>query len=411
MNSINVKNVLFHFFGLFPAVTLTTFICASARPNYPGISLEQDSLAFLAIAYVNNMDWIDADAEMKRMMQLEKRMDLPPLSYLLMISVRVLRLQNDDFDTPAEKKQMFEEVNQLAKEGISLSQKSTYEDSVHATFLFIEGGIRGYRATLDIESDPINALFQGIIALKCLNTSILLSPVIKDAYLGSGLFNCILAKYPRFLRYVMGFYGKSSVNADTGLNHLRICAREALYSRAVAKQYLIQFLSPYSVNQAEEKRTLFRELENECPDNPYFLFLELDEALCFYPDSLHVPQNAARIRKRTLSIDKENVGFRRYYNLVKWQYGFFDSLPPFALTPHDIQSDRPFSYYPPFVDACRAKHDLYHEKELSNKIRNELIALIKVYKKNAMSLLKTSTMNALRKEFYLWHIREGCKIK
>jgi hypothetical protein len=396
---------------LLPFLFFAAFLCAHGQTHYPGISSEQDSLALSAIACVNNLDWDRAYARMEKLSQLEDETDLPPLSYLLMISARVLRLQNDDVDSSGMKKQLLGEIDRLYTDGIALVKRTIYADSTRPTLLFIEGGMRGYRATLDIESNPISAANQGVKALKCLDSALILAPYIKDAYLGSGLFNCILAKYPRFLRYILGFRGKSKVNADTGLNHLRLCAEEALYSRTIAKQYLIQFLSPYIDTQADEKRAVFRDLEQENPHNPYFLFLESDEALCFYPDSLLSPKMAKRIKRRLASIGKENESRLRYANLVKWQYGFIDSLPPFALTPNSILPNRPFSYYPPFVDACREKYELSRKPNVPKKLRKRLSALISANKDSAVSLLKSSEMNPLRKEYFLWRLREGCKIK
>jgi hypothetical protein len=401
----------FHLLCVVFTAAFVFFQSASGQTHYPGITPQQDSLALIAIECVGNLDWERASLTLARMTEIEEESDLVPLSYLLMISTNVLRVQNDEFASPALRKRALNEIERLFNDGIALAERKIYADSAHATLLFIEGGIRGYRATLDIESSPVGAVNQAVKAMKCLDSALVLAPSMKDAYLGSGLFNCILAKYPRFLRRILGFYGKSKVNPDTGLNHLRLCAQEALYSRTIAKQYLIQFLSPYIESQAAEKRAIFKDLENQFPHNPYFLFLELDEALCFYPDSLLSPKTSKHTKHRLSMASKEHESERAYANIVKWQYGFIDSLPPYALTPNSILPDRPFSYYPPFVDACREKYDLVHAKTISKRLRKQTIALITANKDNALSLLKHSEMNPLRKAYYLWRIRDGCKIK
>jgi hypothetical protein len=390
-------------------MVLALVLGGNAAIRYPGISNQQDSLAFAAIEYVNSFDWDQAENLLNEQTLLEKEQDLPPLSFLLKVSARVLRVQNDEFKDIKAQTQLLKEIGLLYKEALPLLHAGSFADSVRPTLLFIEGGLRGYTATLDIESSPVAAASQGFKALQCLDTAFALDPDLKDAYLGSGLFNCILSKYPRFLRYILGFFGKSSISLDTGLNHLRVCADKALYSRMVARQYLVQFLSPYKSDQSAEKRDIFNLLENKYPNNPYFPFLDLDEVLCFYPDSLHAPAARERLKKQIAGLSTNNEICRRYVNLAKWQYTFIDSLPPFSLTPDSIPVDQPFSFYPPFIDAARAKYRLTHEHDISMDSRRQLIKFINVNKSTAKDLLKSSSMNPLRKRYFLWRLNDGLK--
>ena len=188
-----------------------------------------------------------------------------------------------------------------------------------------------------------------------------------------------------------------------------MCAEEALYSRTVAKQYLIQFLSPYKSDQSAEKRDIFGSLESSYPKNPYFLFLDLDEALCFYPDSFHTPGGREKLQTRIAGLSNHNEVCRRYVNLTKWQYTFIDSLPPFSLTPNSIPADRAFSFYPPFIDAARAKFHLVHKQDISKDSRRQLIKFINENKTAAKDLLSSSSMNPLRKRYFSWHINDGLK--
>jgi hypothetical protein len=377
--------------------------------HYPGISRQQDSLASAAVKSVNSFDWDNADLLLNELMLLEQEQNLPPLSFLLKVSERVLRVQNDEFKDAGAKITLLKEIDLLNKEALSLLRSGSFADSLRPTLLFIEGGIRGYTATLNIESGPVSAASQGFKALQCLDTAIALDPDLKDAYLGSGLFNCILGKYPRFLRYILGFFGKSAVNLDTGLGHLRVCAYEALYSRTVAMEYLVQFLSPYRSDQATEKRDMIGSLESSYPGNPYFLFLDLDEALCFYPDCFHAPGRMEKLQAQIAGLSGANEECRKYLNLAKWQYTFIDSLPPFSLTPDSIAADQPFSFYPPFIDAARAKYRLAHDHDISKETRRQLVKFINENKSAAKNLLQSSSMNPLRKRYYSWRLNDGLK--
>jgi hypothetical protein len=381
----------------------------NAAIHYPGISQQQDSLAFAAVEAVNSLDWDHAELLLNEQTLLEKEQNLPPLGLFLKVSARVLRVQNDGFKDAEAKTLLLKEIDLLYKEALSLLRAGNFADSARPTILFIEGGLRGYTATLNMETSPVSAANQGFKALQCLDTAIALDPELKDAYLGSGLFNCILSKYPRFLKYLLGFFGKFPVNIDTGLSHLRLCAEEALYSRTVAKQYLIQFLSPYKSDQSAEKRDIFGSLESSYPKNPYFLFLDLDEALCFYPDSLHTLAAREKVQSRIAGLSTDNEVCRGYVDLAKWQYTFIDSLPPFSLTPDSIPVDRPFSFYPSFIDAARAKYRLTHEHDISKDSRQQLIKFINVNKSTAKDLLKSSSMNPLRKRYYSWRLNDGLR--
>ena len=407
--TLMLKMSFFRGLSLLCFIVISLVLGANAAINYPGISQQQDSLAFAAVEAVNSLNWDHAENLLNEQTLLEKEQNLPPLSFLLKVSARALRVQNDEFKDAEAKSLLLKEIDLLYKEALSLLHSGNFADSARPTILFIEGGLRGYAATLNMETSPVSAANQGFKALQCLDTAIALDPDLKDAYLGSGLFNCILSKYPRFLKYLLGFFGKFPVNIDTGLSHLRLCAEEALYSRTVAKQYLIQFLSPYKSDQSAEKRDIFGSLESRYPKNPYFLFLDLHEALCFYPDSFHAPGGREKLQARIAGLSGANEKGRKYLNLAKWQYTFIDSLPPFSLTPDSIPVDRPFSFYPPFIDAARAKYRLTHEHDISKDSRQQLIKFINVNKSTAKDLLKSSSMNPLRKRYFLWRLNDGLK--
>ena len=146
MMYLKISRRRFHLLHVVPLAALAFLLSASGQTHYPGITPQQDSLAFIAIECVGNHDWEHASLTLARMTDIEEESDLAPLSYLLMISTYVLRVQNDEFDSLALKKRALSEIDRLYKDGIALTERKIYPDSAHATLLFIEGGIRGYRA-------------------------------------------------------------------------------------------------------------------------------------------------------------------------------------------------------------------------------------------------------------------------
>jgi len=115
--------------------------------------------------------------------------------------------------------------------------------------------------------------------------------------------------------------------------------------------YLTQFLSPYYVDQAREKRAVFALLQQEYPDNPYFVFLAIDEALTFYPDSVLRLRFIRHLLKTIPQLNSKGTSCKRYINLIKWQYSFVDTTVSPELTPSPIQLQHLF-ILPAYVADC-----------------------------------------------------------
>jgi hypothetical protein len=357
--------------------------------------------------YVTALQWDKAEDILKDQMSLELDNNLPPLSFLLRISIRVFRIQNDEYDTKAEKKQLLHEIDRLTADGMTLADFNNFPSQVRPTLFFIQGGIQGFTATLQVRSNPMHALLQGFKALKNLDSARILEPRIKDAYLGSGLFNCILSKYPALLKSVLRLMDNHKVSMNAGLSQLRICAEQSRYTRYAARLYLAQYLSPYLGDQAEEKRAVYASLHQEYPDNPYFVFLANDEALTFYPDSMLRPRFANRLLKLVPQLSTRGSSCQRYVNLIKWQYSFIDTTVSSALTPSPISPKAPFSYYPAFVAGLRILYRLQNDHSLSAAQKKDYTTILNHFRDSAENLLDDSGMHPVRKDFFAWHIREG----
>jgi len=221
------------------------------------------------------------------------------------------------------------------------------------------------------------------------------------------LFNCILSKYPSLLKSVLSFIGNHHASMSTGQAQLRICAEQSRYTRNAAKLYLIQYLSPYYGDQVQEKRELFASLTREYPDNPYFVFLENDEALTFYPDSLLLPRYVSRLTKRIPLLNRNGASCKRYVNLVKWQYSFIDTTVSPELAPSPIPAAEQFSYYPAYVSGLRAAYHINHDKALSASQKKYYRTIESNRLDAAQDLLDNSGMNSIRRELFGWHLQEG----
>ncbi len=79
---------------------------------------------------------------------------------------------------------------------------------------------------------------------------------------------------------------EKNVSFSRGLTYLRLCATHGRYAGDIAKLYLLKFLSPYWGSEAMEKQDIFNSLERNYPQNPYFVFLDLDENLCFHKQAV-----------------------------------------------------------------------------------------------------------------------------
>ena len=181
-----------------------------------------------------------------------------------------------------KKKRLMRDVEKLARKGLELAGPAEgIPDSLAVIDKFIAGGIQGFVATLEIDGNPVKAAMDGFSAQKLLLEVAQQDTVIKDACLGLGLFNCILAKSPPVVRGALSIVGKD-ISLLKGLYFLRKAAYHGCYTGDIARLFLIEFLSPYMGDDAGEKKKLLRTLQKNYPENPYFVFLELDENICFH---------------------------------------------------------------------------------------------------------------------------------
>lgn len=375
---------------------------------YPGVSVEQDELANKLVDRVNMFSWDDVDRVAEQMRDLERKNHLPPLSYLLTVSAKIQRLQNGEFPDKHTETKLLHDIRELADVGMSLSDPERSPDSIRATNMLIFGGIKGFTATLKLNKNPVEAAMDGFAALKILEKTVALNPRIKDTYLGLGIFYCALAKAPAIVKGTLNIVGKN-FSLDTGLNYLRMSAAEGRYTSTAAKIYLIQFLSPYQGDLDIEKQKIFKSLLSQYPSNPYYLFLEFDENLCFHPERIF-SLTVDRFKKIVRKFTSNEYSLKRYAVLVKMQYMILNPYPYPGLEPDISVNLKEYSFYPLFLQALQQKFVLNgiiaNQPNEEKKRKDEYIRKIGDH---ALKLLDKSGMSAGHKGFYVWHIRDALK--
>jgi hypothetical protein len=379
--------------------------------RYTGISSEQDSLARELIGKIWLFNWDAVEKMSRKMQKLERKEHLPSLSSLLLLSACVMRIQNGEFSGKHAEKHCRDNMEKTAKLGLEMSDPARSSDSLLATNLFIYGGIKGILATLQINRNPINAGIEGLQALGILEKVIARNPAMEDAYLGLGIFYCALAKASGVVRGALNLIGRP-VSLEKGLFYLRQSAYHGRYTNAMAKLYLIQFLSPYLGDQANEKNAIMRSLESSFPANPYFLFLRLEENLCFHPEKAFDPSIRRSVRKKIISFDEDDdYSINRYANLVRWQYRVIDPFAAPDLYPDTTFDLREFSYYPAFLSAIREKYAVPQSEIAAPNIRKRRAALIKKIEFHVLKRLAASPMSQSWRGFYAWHVRDALRMQ
>jgi hypothetical protein len=383
------------------------------RPErlYPGVSPEQHQLARRMLDFFYDADWDSAENTAKKLQRLEKKQALPPLSALLMVGMRVLRVLHGEYENNRVKKGLLQEIDKLASKGLELAKPGNTPDSCRPTNLLITGGIQGFTAALEIDKNPINAAINGLSSLKSLNKAAMLDTTVRDAYLGVAMFNCVMSKAPAMVRGALAFVGKK-VSLAKGLEYMRVCAYGGNYTNEVALLCLVEFLSPYNGDESQEKQQIFHLLQRRYPHHPFYVFLEFDDDLCFHPEELSGFTFKDRVRGQILRFTMSNSSSKCYADLVKWQYLLVDPFPSEGLEPDKEFKLRGFSYYPVFLQAVREKIMSTTGDSTETKTdRARRQRFIRAMGTKAERMLDASNdMPSNRKGLYLWHIRDALRV-
>jgi hypothetical protein len=374
---------------------------------YPGISLRQHELAQETMHELFDLNWNKADSLGGEMRNIEQADNLPPLSFMLRFAVPAWRILNNEFDSHKQEDSLYKKLEPLRLECIRILHTGHFPDSTRPTRMFLEAGINGFNATLIIRSKPLMALKEGLQSYRTLDSLRTIAPQMKDLYLGMGLFQCALANEPSFIGFAIHLFGGLHVSLDSGLAYLRICSNEAYYTRQGAREYLIQFLSPFKANESNEKQLVFRMLEAEFPRNPYYVFQEIDENMAFHRQVAFSDDFRKWAIARVACLDTENSAVRPYSNCVRWQFSVMDStlVPDFKPAPFAPQSC--FSFYPDFLQAVKEKYLIETGGDLGERQKRSMVHADHKLRNKAFSILRKSDITVMLRDYYEWHMEDG----
>jgi len=408
--AIRVRRRLVLVFFAALAASSPVLSCQIPSQPYPGISLRQHALAQDAMHEFFSHHGERAETLCCDMLKLEKEEGLLPMSYMLRFAMRSWRILNDEFADRGERLRAFGELEPLRSGCIHILHAGHYPDSTLATRLFLEGGIDGFNATLKIRSHPFVAMVNGLRAVRMFEKAQKLAPQMDDLYLGLGLSQCALANEPGIIRAAMRIFNGLHVNLDSGLTYLRICSERALYTNDGAREYLIQFLSPFKPDESAEKQRVFRVLRALYPADPYYVFQEIDEGLAFHRKEVFSSQAAGLIRPLIGHFDTCTFSLERYANLVRWQCCTIDTTMTQGLRPAPFGQNRSFSFYPYFLDAARLKFLLDEQKNAGPAADRGLGEVGRRYRdarNRTYAVLRSSDINPMLREYFLWHLQDG----
>ncbi len=388
----------------------STLNSESSLRLYPDLTDKQNELSHQALreAYSGNPQ--KAHKTLATLQRLEVSKHLPPLSYLLSIAIDVMRFQNGDFEDEDAEKNLRQDIEEDAEQGLNLCRSFLDKESTQPTYLLIEGGIQGFLATLKIHSNPSQALSDGFQALKLLERARKKDSRIRDSYLGTGIFNCTAANAPLVVRATLKIFGRS-VSMKPGLTALRMSAYKGQYTNVASQLFLIQFLSPYGDELVREKRQIFHSLETAFPQNAYYTFLKTDEELSFYPDSFYTKSNGKRLANRIMTFRTGDFSSRRYSHLVRYQYSLINSKAEKRLAPDSSFDLRDYAYYPVLIEGLRFKHQTEDTLGEGESPPTFAIKTLKAYLDSCKTIIDDSPMNPTRRRYYQWHVADALRWK
>lgn len=386
---------------------LPAFPAEKAEVLYPGISPRQHELARETMHELFDMNWQKADSLGVEMRKIEQAGNLQPLSFMLRFAIPAWRILNNEFDSHKQEDSLYKKLEPLRLECLRILNTGHFPDSTKPTRMFLEAGINGFNATLIIRSKPLTALKEGLQSYRTLDSLRAIAPQMKDLYLGMGLFQCALANEPSIIGFAIHLFGGLHVSLDSGLAYLRICSNEAYYTKQGAREYLIQFLSPFKANEANEKQSVFRMLEAEFPGNPYYVFQEIDENMAFHRQVAFSSDFRKWAIAKVAALDTQNAAVRPYANCVRWQCAAADSTLIADLKPAPFSPRSCLSFYPVFLQAAKEKYLIESSTGLTERQKKYLVRPFHQMRDKAFSILRKSDITVMLRDYYEWHMEDG----
>jgi hypothetical protein len=391
----------------------------AAKPPkfYPGISEDQSMRAHNALRSFYNGNLPRTERQLQELNLIEDHDSLPPLSRLLLVAVTGLYLQRDDAGTQEERARLKTVLDSAARKGVDrcLALERNRQRPGAATCLLIRGGIDGFRAVLKLNTaSPVQVLSEGLDAVKLLEKGIGVDSLVRDAFLGMGIFHCTAANNsPRVVRSMLGAVGRR-VNYEDGLAYLRRSGYEGQYTSTASQLYLIQFLSPYDDELRREKVEIFRTLQEVYPLSPYYSFLRWHEALVFYPDSFYtLPRLKTSLERRMRATETRDYAARRYLTLLKYQYTLLNPKPADDVQPDTTLNLGGYAFYPEFIEALRLRREIAlvvrNTPAVPDTAQTRRLRALKEHEKSILKRIRKSELSGPNQRLYEWHVRDALR--
>jgi tetratricopeptide (TPR) repeat protein len=204
--------------------------------------------------------------------------------YYLRYSVERNQADFDDFFTSSEKV-------------IEICENLIDQNSIDYNARFYLAGIYGYRGIMyQINNSIIKAVWDGRKGFSMLRDLVKEKPDLYDAYLGTGIFDYLLAKIPSGYAWVLKILGYGG-DKEKGIKELKIAEEKGMYTRTEAALYLSQFLM--FEDRFTEAFLYIKKLIKEYPENSLFLALYGN-----MESRINKPENAIPACKKAIEINK-----------------------------------------------------------------------------------------------------------
>ncbi len=199
------------------------------------------------------------------------------------------------------KREYFDRFFELSDKVIAICDKLIEQNENDYTSKFYLAGIYGYRGLLyQIDNSILKAIWDGKKGFGLLKQIVKEKPDMYDAYLGTGLFDYLLAKIPKSYAWVLGMLGYSG-NVENGLRQLKIAEEKGIYTKQEARFYLSQFL--FFEDRNDEAFYYIKKLIREYPENSLFLI-----SYANMESRIDKPENAVDPCKKAIEINrKKNI--------------------------------------------------------------------------------------------------------
>jgi tetratricopeptide (TPR) repeat protein len=152
---------------------------------------------------------------------------------------------------------------------ISICEGLISQNNKDYTSKFYLAGIYGYRGLMyQIDNSIFKAIWDGKKGFGMLKDIIEEKPDCYDAYLGTGLFDYLLANVPSGYAWILNLLGYGG-SKERGIKELKTAEEKGIYTRTEAAIYLAQFL--FWEKKYDEAFYYMKKLLAQYPENPLFL--------------------------------------------------------------------------------------------------------------------------------------------